>query len=51
MNADVALILEHKAAEMRGKGLEPKSDFLNAFKHVNAVTAFREKGDVNAVRQ
>ena len=51
MNADVALILEHKRAIMQGKGIQPKSDFLKAYQYVNAVKQFRDREVVNQVRK
>lgn len=51
LNADVAIILEHKRGQMQSKGIQPKSDFLKAYQYVNTVKQFRDKEVVMQVRQ
>jgi len=50
LNAEVALILEHKLKEMQ-PGVQMKSNFQKAYEYVNRVKQFSDRETVQRVRQ
>merc|ERR1712192_263617 len=51
LNAEVALILEHKLQTQEEQGLQPKAVFLKAHEYVNRVKQFGDKESTTRVRQ
>jgi hypothetical protein len=51
LNAEVALILEHKLNASQANNVQPKSIFLKSYEYVNRVKRFKNKEDVQQVRQ
>ena len=51
LNAEVALILEHKLNASQANGVQPKSIFLKSYEYVNRVKRFKNKEGVTQVRQ
>ena len=51
MNAEVALILEHKLTASQASGTQPKNVFLKSYEYVNRVKRFKDKEAVTQVRQ
>ena len=50
LNAEVALILEHKLNASQANSVQPKSIFLKSYEYVNRVKRLKNKEDVTTAR-